>query len=218
MNAEKYSVVVMSCDKYSQLWIPFVALFDKYWADKDSIAKQILVAESHPLKNLNDFEICSSIKNSWTGRLKFALEAVNTEYTLLLLEDYWFTAPVEQSLLTVVKNFLFQQRPNKITFHKNRPFHYKLSPSVPPFVKFEDTSDYLTSVQLSFWNTAWLKSILSEGMNPWEFETLGTNLIKGNDNQVYFLPLSVDLHENVLRRGVLHHSAQPILQKEGLSW
>jgi len=206
----------MSCDKYSQLWIPFVVLFDKYWPDKHSIEKKILVAESHPLKNLNDFEIFSSPNQSWTGRLKLALEAIDTEYTLLLLEDYWFSKPIDQSLLKLVKNFLSFYRPNKVTFHKNRPNHYILSPHSAPFVKFEDTSDYLTSVQLSFWNTSWLKSILSDGMNPWEFETLGTNLIKGLDNQVYFLPLSDDLHENVLRRGSLHQTGVNLLENEGL--
>lgn len=102
MTNPDISVVVSSCDAYSDVWAPFFECLFNYWPDLTY--EIVLVAESkqytgkHPVRTFNPSEKSAS----WTRRLREALESVQSKYVLFLLEDFFF----EQNINTAEINRL----------------------------------------------------------------------------------------------------------------
>ena len=50
------TILVTSCDKYSDLWIPFIKLFRKFWSDCPY--KLVLISESIICKEFDETILC----------------------------------------------------------------------------------------------------------------------------------------------------------------
>jgi len=98
------AVVVSSCDSYSDIWEPFFTLFHKYWSDNP----YPVYVNTETLDCKNDYVSITSLKSnskdiSWTRRLKEALERVDAEYIVFMLDDFFLydfvdTASIERCL------------------------------------------------------------------------------------------------------------------------
>lgn len=195
MKNQEISVIIASCDKYNFLWNDFQRLFTKYWQLDTT---NILVSET---KKINQKDIISHNCNSqsWGERLLSALEYVDTEYTFLILEDYFFHSEITDDLISWHTNFLKEVDGNKIMIADTSK-HYMLNHIDDTLYKFSDTSNYLTSLQPAIWKTEWLRSVTDKNFNPWQFEINGTDRIKGRDNKVYINMQKDPIYYNVIRK------------------
>ena len=64
----KTDVVVLSCDKYSDLWNPFFKLYNKYW--QDNPFKTYLITENKTYPGVDAI----NTHGEWTERIRTALE------------------------------------------------------------------------------------------------------------------------------------------------
>jgi hypothetical protein len=205
----KYKTIVMSCDRYQFLWAPFSFSFKRNWPSFQN-SSTVIVSESIR-GQLEDVTIKPVVSSSWTGRLLREVEDTSEEFVLLLLDDYIFSRPVPEGLPILFLELLQRLSANKLTIHRPRQGLYSLLPllSSISLYKFDDHSDYQTTVQLGFWRTSWLRDILQLGeYNPWEFETTLNSRLKGIDNQVYLLATESDLHLHAVQRGILQPEAR----------
>jgi len=161
------SLLVMSCDSYSDLWQPFYKLFKKHW--KNCPYKLYICYETKK---------CSQAKTinktgEWTKRLREALEEIDTEYVILLLDDYFIRKPVNQSLIDFCINnfddetatFDFQNvLADKLDWFNTRSRKGQ-------FVARRNNRMYLTNTQPSIWNRKKLIDLCQEDMSIWAWET-----------------------------------------------
>src|SRR5436190_9796113 len=106
MNKE-LSVLVSSCDKYSDLWNPFFGMFFKYWEDRPY--NIYLVSENNKYGSSRVKTINPNQNQTWSARLLWALEQIDNKYVLLMLEDYILLKKVdnqwiEHCLDVLIKN------------------------------------------------------------------------------------------------------------------
>ncbi len=84
------SILVVSCDRYRDLWAPFFTLFQRYWPDCDMpvyLGANFVQAEFAGVRTLK-----AGDDESWSKGLRFFLENIQTEYVLLMLEDFFHAA------------------------------------------------------------------------------------------------------------------------------
>lgn len=101
----KYSILVNTCDMYSDCWNPFFVLFKKYWPDYNG--KIYLNTEykdySYPGLNIISNKIClrhgcnPAVQPSWSQRLTWALEQCETEVVLFMQEDFFLRDKVDNN-------------------------------------------------------------------------------------------------------------------------
>lgn len=87
------SVLIVSCDKYSDLWKPFFTLFWRYWPNssfKVYLGSNYLVYKDSRVKTIAIGE-----DKSWSQGLLDMVSRIDTPFIILMLEDFFY-----ESLLT----------------------------------------------------------------------------------------------------------------------
>lgn len=107
----KLSILVLSCDAYSDLWDDFFNLRDKYW--NETSISWYLVTESKKYYRKNVNVINCGYELNWTGRLRHAVTTINTQYIGVFLEDYFITDYVDTDR---IYNLLIEMHDSGVTY------------------------------------------------------------------------------------------------------
>lgn len=152
-------IVIMSCDSYSDCWQPFYKLYTKYFPNN---YKTYIVTET---KDCTYFDTIKK-QGAWTKRLREALQELNSEYVLLMLDDYFIHDKVDKNIIekvlrlfdsnTATFNFELDYRPSK-KYYENWNKQY-------------NNQVYLNSTQPSIHNRLKLIERLNTDQTPWEWE------------------------------------------------
>jgi hypothetical protein len=185
------------------LWKDYEKLFNKYWLLD---THNVVIGETKSSKT-NNFDFITpgllrgnSGKDLWGKRMLCGLEKIKTPYVFVMLIDYYLAHDITQSFIEEQLEFLELNDANKIIIDENAPKAYTFGVSSHPYYKFDNYSDYQTSVMPAIWKTEWLRNVIEKNDDPWIFETVGTDRIKGQDNKVYLNMREAPIYYNVIRK------------------
>ena len=165
------SVLVVSFDRYRDLWQPFFQLFWKYWPDCPFPV--FLSSNELSFPDARVTTLKSGLDDAWGKQARLALSQIDSEYILLLLEDFFLDAPVSN---TAFNSYLEFVRQNNATV-------LRLNPSPPPTIKIKESSEigalhrlasFRVSVQPAIWKRLDLLALLRDDESIWQFEVRGT--------------------------------------------
>lgn len=106
MNVD-ITIIVNSCDSYSDLWDPFFTLFHKHWPKCPY--KIILNTEQadYRFEGLDIDVVNQATENVGYGkRLKEVLNKVQSNYVLLLLDDFFIREAVDATTIQRCKQWM----------------------------------------------------------------------------------------------------------------
>ena len=81
------SILVLSCDNYSDLWDDFFNLRDKFWPDCEY--RWYVVTETKDYKRNNVEVIKCGKELNWAGRFRKAVQSLDSPLVGVFLEDYF---------------------------------------------------------------------------------------------------------------------------------
>jgi hypothetical protein len=153
-------IAMISCDAYSDAWMPFAALFDRFWPDCQ-----------YPRDIISD---CGT-NDQWLNLLEnYALK--QSEPFLLMQEDFFISEPVQVDLVKHALSLLDDERVGCVrllpmpggTVEINDPF----------FAGMDINAEYRISCQAAIWRPSYLAAIARAcpRKNPWRFELDGTEI------------------------------------------
>ena len=194
---QKLTIVVSSCDRYSDLWETFFTVFKKQW--ENCPCRIILNTESKSYSfdglKIDCLKLYDSPKDAekdeWSGRLLKTLNHVKTPYVMLILEDFYLASKVNNDAVSDmldridgIKNFgclylmsLFTQAPS---YYDKKSGFFKLHKYI--FYKVNATA--------GLWKTDYIKSLLKSGQNAWQFELYATEKAYKDREKFYCLTQS----------------------------
>lgn len=173
MLNQKLSVVVCSCDKYEDTWLPFFTLYKKYfnlnvpiWLNTES--------KSYSSEGLEIQSLCIHNNNTpWGKRFRDYLCACNTKYVLILLDDFFIRRPVNLQLffnaLDILEN---DDRSFMISFGAT-PDPNNINCQYMEYFQRPQFGKYKLNLQAGLWRREKLLSLVRDGDNPWDFEDYG---------------------------------------------
>jgi hypothetical protein len=164
-----FAVLVVSCDRYSDLWAPFFHLLDRFWPRRPGPV--YLVTNTKEPRFAGVSVISVGPDESWSETLKRALSCVEEDYVLLWLEDLFLCGHVDDHQVEKVLQWVEVARPSHVRFNPTeRPYapYSRLVGRVPP------GAPYRTTTVLSLWKKDVLSALLLRSENPWQFELLGS--------------------------------------------
>jgi hypothetical protein len=165
---EDTSILILSCDKYSDAWEPFFFFLFYFWPDCPFPVFLLANQLTFPDGRVTTLHAPLDLKD-WSSECLFALDRIPTANVILLLEDYFLSAPVQEE--TVVHLIQYA--------HSRNAGYLRLVPIPPPDLPCDDNllvgeilpgSLYRTSTQAAWWNKNTLRQVLRAGESPWEFE------------------------------------------------
>lgn len=167
---DKLTVLVNSCDTYEDLWIPFFSLYRKYW--EDNTVRLMLNTESKDF-SLDGLHIdcvhCD--EKEYGARMLNALSAVETEYVLILLDDFFLRKPVNMSRIREIIKWMDEDQ-NIVYFNSDCTEVYvdwEVN-RYPGFRRIPPGTEYVLNLQAAIWRTDLLKSYWKSNVSPWEWE------------------------------------------------
>lgn len=163
------AILVISCDKYSDLWMPFFTLFWKNWPN----CKYKVYLGGNTKKYTGDKKVTTVLSGQdvdWSTSFKKILIQIPEQSILVWPDDAFLTAPFQNKYIDMCFNFLEKNKAKNI--------HFRSPPQPSDFQHefigiYEKGIPYRVNLE-GFWNKKYLTNILIEGESPWNFEIMGS--------------------------------------------
>ena len=166
----KFVILVVSCDKYSDLWNPFFKSFFRFWPD---CPFDIYLLSNHKYANIPKVKsllIGSDI--SWSDNLYKGVKKLKEDYIFLFLEDLFLIDFVETNKVFKIFNWILKSNANYVRIN---PFAVKADKKFNELVGIVSKGTiYRTSTVLSVWKKDILLNLLKTGESAWDFEIYGS--------------------------------------------
>ena len=170
-KTDKVCVLVVSCDRYRDLWGPFFTLFFRYWPDCPY--QVYLCANELVYADTRVRTVVSGPDSSWSSSLKRCLEQIPAPHLILLQEDFLLTRRVDTRKLVHLVECL-KLRGAACLRVMPSPAPETVCADDPELGEIARGADYRISLQAAIWDKEVLSGLLREVESPWELENIGS--------------------------------------------
>ena len=206
----KISLTVLSSKDYEYIWKYFAYFWFKY-CNNLKIDKFFLTASPNPTKiegftSLNAYPL--NCNDSWSLRIRKALESIKTEYILLFTEDCIPFYDIDIKNFNLVLEFIFK---NKIKYFNlsGHPRNYTLLKK--NIYEVPKLSFHVVNLQPAIWERESLIQCLNDNLNPKTFEL---ELSKNNHlGKIYFTNFKIIPYIEIIRKGKISKQGVDLIIK-----
>jgi hypothetical protein len=176
MNA-KIALLVNSCDLYEDAWDSFFSLLKIQWPDCPCDIYLNTENKNYKCQFLNVKTIKTGNNVFWTNRVKKALDEIDADYILFMLEDFFMLEQVNKTKFEVVVSEMGNESDVGFIFFPPRGVKYDMEYKLgTTFTNVDRYADYRVNACLGLWRKEFLLQMLYLDGNPWEFEHNATRL------------------------------------------
>lgn len=192
---EKIAILVVSCDKFSDVWLPYFKLFWRFWPDCPFNIYLLSNNLEIKIPKVNSILVGDDV--SWSDNLLKGISNINEKYIFLLLDDFFLTRPVVAKDVMNIFNWIVDSDIN----------YARLTPTPKPDKMFNDIvgivskgTIYRTSTIMSVWKKSILSELLRHKESAWDFEMYGS--IRSDDYDEFYSTWEKHFHTtNVVIKG-----------------
>lgn len=171
------TILVVSCDKYSDLWGPFFSIFWKMWPDCPYPV--YLGSNEKTYSDSRVIPIPIGKDTSWTSGVRRMIDCLDAQYVILFLEDFIITQPVVTAEIERLARIAQARGLGCLRLAAGLPLAF---PPSRPTLDFGDLGViepgelYRVTAQVAIWRVETLRKLLIPGLSAWKFEEIGTQL------------------------------------------
>ena len=178
MKRDDCTVLVVSCDAYSDVVPPFIALWRKFWPDCPF--ETVLLTETVPCDGF-DRVLTVGKCNDWAPRILRGLDQIVAPYVLLVLNDYLLCERVDTALVCRRLDEAKRFDALNLRLRPNPPGRTPWAAS--DLLEMPKNAAYCVSCQTGFWNRDFFAGLLSKTRSAWEFERQGSFSFDGTETR-----------------------------------
>lgn len=213
MNGEKLAILVVSCDRYSDLWHAFIELFYRYWPECQYqlyIGSNNICCDDKRVKS-----ICIGEDKSWTDNVRKMLGEIDTPYVLMMLEDFFLEDKVDEVKIQGLLQYAINNDVDCL----------RLCPLPAPTKKINCDFDigeishkapYCICTMPAIWKKESLLELLHPGYSAWDFEKKNSESAEGTGFKLVGSYKYYIKHHNGVERGKYYSSTIKLLKKNGI--
>lgn len=182
MLKDKLTLLIHSCDKFSDLWPAHIKLLNQNWPDRG--IRTILLTDKPRDDKFPDVEIIGAGDGKEiTERIRHALPLIDTEYVLVTLDDYFVTTPIDTARIARLVEIMEREHYDYIRLY-DRPHCPLTTTGDKDIYTYTLDHDYRVNLYSGIWRKNFIERTLgSKVLNAWEFEVTLTErarLANGN--------------------------------------
>lgn len=227
MLRDKLTILVCSCDKYSDLWNPFFTLLHKYW---NPIELTIILNTESKEYFFDGLDIqCVHSPKDWPygKRMINALSNVKTKYVFTLLDDFFIRKPIDENRIFDIIRWM-EADENIVCFTSDCTKTYMdwEVNKYPGFKRVPPGNPYTLNMQAAIWRTSVYRNFWLPDVSPWEWEEYTNFLSFRNPNHKFYCTIDweyalCDYGYSSKGMGVYHgkwviEDVAPLFEKEGI--
>jgi len=165
------SAVVVSHDGFSDVWPGFFGLLFRFWPDLPYPLHLISNHLSFTHKRIIPLRVGDDL--SWSETLARGLECISSRFVLLMLEDFFLTAPVDSAHVGHLHAAMVAKGAVYLRLVP-LPAADVPCPDMPDIGLIAKGAPYRTSLQIAFWDRLALLNLLRPDESAWDFELKGS--------------------------------------------
>lgn len=172
-HSDKMVMLLLSCDKYSDVWDDFFNLKELFWPDCEYQWRIVTESKDYIRENVSTIK-CGTELN-WAGRFRKAVQSVDSPYIGIYLEDYFIKSPIDNAK---IMGFVEMMEKDHVSFlNLGNVFHHILrQPNLEYYtehlVKIPQHLRYGIDTAAAIWDKNYLLEKLGEGdYSAWKFES-----------------------------------------------
>lgn len=181
MMENKFSVIVSTCDKFSDLWDAHIFLLNKNWAERN--VETFLVTDKPTDRTFENVTVVAAgEKTEITERLKVVMPMIKTEYILFTLDDYFLTQKIHTSAILEDIEIMKTHKLDYLQLYsmsmkalKNRKA-VEIEPQI--YLMDNEAGDYIVSLYSGIWRKDFMEKTLAETLNAWQYEVALTKMAR----------------------------------------
>jgi hypothetical protein len=175
IKSNTLTIVVNTCDAYSDVLPLFFAAFDEYWPECEYPV--VINTET------NDYsEYLATVhkwreegaKDRWGERLIKTLKSVDSEFVLMLYDDFILESVVDLSGVNDAVELLKSNSNMAVAYLVNTAIQTITSSEQGRFIEIKDHVDYKHNSAPAIWRKSLLISYTGFYDNPWAWEVFGS--------------------------------------------
>lgn len=211
---EKLTMLISSCENYSDLWDNHVKLLNDSWKNR-TIRAMIVSDKPHNGTYGNVDVFCAGENLEMPQRIKSALHEVDTEFVLLTLDDYYPIKKVYDDKLIHAIECMQKFDLDYLRFWPY-PHEKKLVNGEKNFFWIELEGNYKVNVYPAIWRRSFLEQTLKDDLNAWNYEVSLTQIAKALNAKCAYSKNDEFVILDVIRKGKILHKAKRYLDKRGM--
>ncbi|WCM92448.1 hypothetical protein M5C99_19135 [Acidovorax sp. NCPPB 2350] len=163
-----FAVLILSCDRYRDLWSPFMVQFRKNFSNHHPV---YFGSNEIPCHEEGVHPVLSGPDHDWSSSFRSILKQVPARKVFVLLEDLLVASPIDPARFQHCVDFMGR----KDALHLKYWNHIKTDGDAddPMIGYFSRGAPYRATVA-AFWDKEYLLGLLLDGENPWNFEIMGS--------------------------------------------
>jgi hypothetical protein len=173
---EQAVIMVVSCDRYSDVWSPFFQLFKRFWPDCPY--RIFFVTNNLDPKQPGVTTIRTGDDTTWATQLLSALDRIDSPYVIMLLEDYFIRSAVSTDRVRQLVETGIKMNVHCLRLTP-RPAPTRPVPGSSGLGFLQPGDHYRVSTQAALWRVETLRALLRPDQSGWDFEIQGTELSAG---------------------------------------
>lgn len=183
---DKVTVVVNTCDAYSDLWEMFYLALEEYWPNRtiDLIVNTELKTELG--FESNRVSVHNSTSQYWGERLIETLSDVDADYVITLYDDFIIEASFDESIIENAIEWM-ENESNISVFYLDDLKLESVTDSnyYDGFELIEPRADFRLNSAPAVWRKSELIKYTGKEDSPWAWEVFGTYRTQKNNNKFY---------------------------------
>ena len=166
MKKQDMAIAVISFDKYSDIWDIFAKCINTFWSDR-TYNTYLVTNEACPTYQ-GIHVLATGREFSWSHRVRTALDAIQEDYILLLLEDYLISEKVDNLQM---EEALRHMKEMDLDYLRIVPIPKIKGSKRKKIVAITSKMVYGVNLQAAIWKKEYLLKTLSDKhFSAWEFE------------------------------------------------
>lgn len=164
------TMLILSCDKFSDLWDGHVQMLERNWPDRDM--ETFIVTDKETMKRYPGICIINAGETKeWSERLQFALEQVQTPYVFITLDDYFLIKKVNNQNIERLVALMEERKIDYVRLFKRPTKATKEAiDGYPKLYHVDRAFKYSVNLYSGIWKKDFIYSCVQNPLNAWEFE------------------------------------------------
>lgn len=192
---DKLTIVVNTCDAYSDVLTIFFAALKLHWPD--CTYPIVINTEKNNCYGFDGVTVhnfsSDSGRDEWGARLISTLESIDSEFVLMLYDDYILESAVSRDRFESALELLKQQTSASVVYLTSVGFSsVRNDGESSHFSVVKDYSEYRLNSAPAIWRRSDLLDYTGKQDNPWAWEVFGSYRTFGNGKVFYCPPAASD--------------------------
>lgn len=206
-------VLVVSCDRYRDLWRPFFELFWRRWPDCPGPVFLGSNFERYDDPRVETLRVGADV--NWAAGVTSMLDRIGGEYVIVMLEDFLLMERVDNARIERLAEIAASERLGCLRLYSIFPPETVVV-QYPELGSFAPGEKWRITAQAAIWRVETLRRLLVPGFTAWDFELLGSQMSDYMPDRIWGVMQPVLVYDQAVEKGRWRPQGLAICEAAGI--